>query len=132
MNKITHLSVYKIEKYNELSEVNQNFWSMTYGFGTKNPVWCCEFLATWLNCEIKNLSKLNKTNLKSNDYTIVENIIVCAEKSPKIFLNLILPIIVNLSKDFSQESYDEDMLDNDSIWNIFQSQTEYADINEIF
>jgi hypothetical protein len=97
---------------------NGTFWSMLYGLAEKQPEWCAEVAAHWLDRRI-TLAKASENTggeamLRFQDDFGVDDLFQSARRAPKKFLEPVLPAVLRAAEAFVYPEQDGLLLDR--IW----------------
>jgi hypothetical protein len=100
---------------------NGTFWSMLHGFAEKQPAWCAELAAHWLDRQVVIVqSDENKKKSAWNyiqDHFGAEYVIKTGERAPEEYLEYVLPSVLRAAQAFAYEC-EEGKLAYDSIWQL--------------
>jgi hypothetical protein len=98
---------------------NGTFWSMLSGLAEKQPAWCAELAATWLDRQIA-VATSEESGTKSPRSFLkgefgVENLFKSARGNPSAFLEIVLPAVLRAAATFA-DGEDEEELSRDRLW----------------
>lgn len=96
--------------------VNSTFWSLLHGLAEKQPIWCAEVAAHWLNRKvaIAKASQSERETPSLDDQFGVDDLLQSARGAPEGFLEQVLPAMLNAADAFVYE--DTGDLRPDAIW----------------
>lgn len=98
--------------------VNSTFWNLLYGLSEKQPIWCAEVAAHWLNRKVVMActSELGEKRLNIDDRSGVDEVLQSAKAAPKEFLEHVLPAILRAAEAFVDRNATH--FRSDTIWPI--------------
>ncbi len=98
--------------------VNSTFWSLLHGLDEKQPIWCAEAAAHWLNRKIAiAIASAAEGSLPDlEDQFGVDNVLQSARGAPQEFLEQMLPAMLRAAEAFVYEETTD--LRPDAIWPI--------------
>jgi hypothetical protein len=111
---------------------DRQFWSMIYDLPNHEPKWACEAISHYLN-RCLNLSQKTSNNnpfdsekgtIKYNTYQR-EALSLCSQKSPKEFVEHLLPFMISVMEVTAIQ--EDDVIISDRVWRYRQ----YNDVNPI-
>lgn len=96
--------------------VNSTFWSLLHGLAEKQPTWCAEVAAHWLNRKvaIAKASQVEGERPSLDDQFGVDDVLQSARGAPEAFLEQVLPAMLDAAEAFVDE--DTGDLRPDAIW----------------
>jgi hypothetical protein len=114
--------------------VNSTFWSMLHGLGERQPVWCAQVASHWLDRQvaiaIASAPEGQSPKLHLQDQFGVDDIINSAKRSPREFLDQVLPSVLRACKTFAYK--DNQGLLRDGIWPTRFAAARHMGLNEAY
>lgn len=97
--------------------VNSTFWSLLHGLAEKQPMWCAEVAAHWLNRKVALAQASQSEGKRPNldDQFGVDYILQSARGNPKGFLEQVLPAMLNAAEAFVNED-DTRSFRSNAVW----------------
>lgn len=98
--------------------MNSTFWSILHGLAEKQPIWCAEVAAHWLNRKvaIAKASQVEGERPMLDDQFGVDDVLQSARREPAGFLEQVLPAMLNAAEAFVYE--DTGDLRPEAIWSL--------------
>ncbi|MGC3988750.1 MAG: hypothetical protein QM796_03490 [Chthoniobacteraceae bacterium] len=97
---------------------NGTFWSMLYSLSERQPEWCAEVAACWLDRQVMKALTVRETGqparVDMHDEAGVHDLFESARKAPQAFLRHVLPSIIQAVE--ATLVSDERELPRDSLW----------------
>ena len=112
---------------------NGTFWSMLYGLSEKQPEWCAEVAARWLDRQVVRALEIRENEqpvrVEMHDEAGVDDLFESARKAPQAFLTQVLPAVVRAVEAtlFPQEKD----FPRDSVWS-FRITGEYISLDAAY
>ncbi len=96
--------------------MNSTFWSLLHGLAEKQPIWCAEVAAHWLNRKvaIAKASQVEGERPSLDDQFGVDDVLQSAKGAPAGFLEQVLPAMLDAAEAFVYEDTGDPR--PDAIW----------------